>query len=174
MKKCIRCGIGKPDSEFYVHKDGNRLVQPCKVCQIKAARQWNLQNPIAHRAYNEASRLRWLRKNTDKIKVYSARVYQKYKSKYGARNVARRAAKLNATPVWANQFFIEEAYDLAQRRTKMKCGGIDKWHVDHIVPLKSPIVCGLHVEHNLQVIPGVENIRKGNRHWPDMPQPEAT
>jgi hypothetical protein len=30
------------------------------------------------------------------------------------------------------------------------------------VPLQSPVVCGLHVEHNLRVVPRRENIRKGN------------
>jgi hypothetical protein len=72
---------------------------------------------------------------------------------------------LRATPAWANHFFIEEAYDLAQRRTKST--GI-KWHVDHIVPLRSKRVCGLHVENNLQVIPARTNLEKGNRVWPSM------
>jgi 5-methylcytosine-specific restriction endonuclease McrA len=48
-----------------------------------------------------------------------------------------------------------------------------KHEVDHIVPLKSPLVCGLHVEHNLQVIPATQNRRKHNRVWPDMPAPAA-
>jgi hypothetical protein len=41
--------------------------------------------------------------------------------------------------------------------------------VDHVVPLKSPLVCGLHCEANLELIPANDNFRKGNRHWPDMP-----
>jgi hypothetical protein len=77
-----------------------------------------------------------------------------------------RAGKLQATPLWANDFFIKEAYALARLRTKIF--GF-KWHVDHIVPLNSDIVCGLHVEHNLQVIPGASNLAKSNRHWPDQP-----
>ena len=72
----------------------------------------------------------------------------------------RRAQKKNATPSWANRFFIREAYHLAKLRTEMT--GF-KWEVDHIYPLQSDVVCGLHVEHNLQVIPAVMNRSKGNR-----------
>jgi len=72
----------------------------------------------------------------------------------------RRAQKKNATPAWANRFFIREAYHLAKLRTKMT--GF-KWEVDHIYPLQSDVVCGLHVEHNLQVIPAVLNRQKGNK-----------
>jgi len=42
--------------------------------------------------------------------------------------------------------------------------------VDHIVPLKSSTVCGLHTQANLQILPSVDNSRKGNHWWPDMPE----
>lgn len=77
-------------------------------------------------------------------------------------NVRRyEAAKMSATPSWANGFLIAEIYDLAVRRSKAT--GIPH-EVDHIVPLKSDVVCGLHVEHNLRVIPARLNASKKNKH----------
>lgn len=82
-------------------------------------------------------------------------------------NVKRyKVSKRASVPVWANSFFIEQAYDIAVKRTAVT--GFD-WHVDHVVPLQGRTVCGLHVENNLLVIPATINLTKGNRHWPDMP-----
>lgn len=78
-----------------------------------------------------------------------------------------RAKKFKATPLWADEFIMSEAYDLAQLRTNVM--GF-KWEVDHIVPLQSKVVCGLHTQDNLQVIPSRLNKSKGNHYWPDMPE----
>ena len=117
---------------------------------LATAKAWSLANPERFAA-NQAA----YRKAFSKERCFQV--------------VKRRAECALATPKWANQFFMEEAYDLARRRTALKTGGHAKWHVDHIVPLKSRVVCGLNSHTNLRVVPSVTNLIKGNRHWPDMP-----
>lgn len=109
---------------------------------------------------------RWQERNQERVKAVRAAWRKKNQHLRTAKQSLRKATKLRATPAWANDFFIKEIYHLAALRTKM----LDfKWHVDHIIPLQSLLVCGLHVENNLQVIPAVKNIAKLNRQWPDMP-----
>lgn len=80
--------------------------------------------------------------------------------KHTAATMARECRKIKATPNWVIKFYIDEAYHLAKLREKHT--GI-KHHVDHIVPLRNKTVCGLHSHTNLQVIPAVLNMRKGNK-----------
>lgn len=56
-------------------------------------------------------------------------------------------------------------YREAHRRRQM---GHDV-NVDHVVPLSSPLVCGLHVPWNLEIIPRLANAKKSNKWWPGAP-----
>lgn len=109
---------------------------------------------------------KWYEKNRDSA-IAARKEYAIRKPEIAlAKKAKRRAALLKATPSWANSFFIEEAYRLL--RVREMATGI-KWNVDHIVPLVSKKVCGLHCEANLQVIPASSNRSKSNVWWPDMP-----
>jgi hypothetical protein len=48
--------------------------------------------------------------------------------------------------------------------------GARSWAVDHIVPLNHPLVCGMHIAVNLQIIRYNDNATKSNNWWPDMPE----
>ncbi len=64
-----------------------------------------------------------------------------------------------ATPVWADRGKMLVVYAERDRLTRET--GIEH-HVDHIVPIVHPEVCGLHCELNLRVIPATENRAKSN------------
>jgi len=49
-----------------------------------------------------------------------------------------------------------------QARKLTKIAGV-RYVVDHIVPLRSEVVCGLHVPWNLRVITQEENLKKSNK-----------
>jgi len=71
-----------------------------------------------------------------------------------------------AWPEWcAKHPGFSKIYREAKRRRKV---GQDV-HVDHIVPIVSPIVCGLHVPWNLEIIPAKTNMSKSNHYWPGHP-----
>ena len=81
-----------------------------------------------------------------------------------ARTRNRQLAKLQRTPKWLtvdDNWMIEQAYELAELRTKMFGFA---WHVDHVIPLQGKNVSGLHVPTNLQVIPAILNMAKNNRY----------
>ena len=123
--------------------------------------KWIAANRAKHNAYGTA----WAKKNKGKRNAITARYAARHPEVGVANHAKRKALKNQATPVWANDFFMQEIYHLAKLRTKHT--GF-KWHVDHIVPLRSKKVCGLHCEQNLRVVPAVVNMQKHNSHWPDM------
>lgn len=132
------------------HRDAWEKKNPGHVNKRKAAyrgrnpvkyRQWSIDNPELKKKINAA----WAARNKPK------RAEQAQK---------RRAHLLQATPRWADRESIVEIYYEAEYH------GLQ---VDHIVPLRSKLVCGLHCEANLQLLTEAANKSKSNRHWPDMP-----
>lgn len=82
------------------------------------------------------------------------------------KSARRRAMAKMATPSWSDRSKILEFYRASRKITKET--GVAH-HVDHIVPLNGKTVCGLHVHFNLQVLPSLDNEKKSNKTWPDMP-----
>ena len=79
--------------------------------------------------------------------------YLENKGYYKDKTNKRRAIKLRAIPKFADLNKIKEIYKNCQKG----------YHVDHIIPLNNPIVCGLHVEWNLQYLSAKDNCSKGNK-----------
>ena len=135
----------------------------------KASRVKHADNVRAYKkAYkqNNAEKVReyqrhWYATNPEARKEHYRTRYEKNPAAFAQGALERKLCRRQATPAWRSWFFIEEIYRLARLRTKLT--GI-QWEVDHIVPLRAADACGLHVEHNLRVIPKVLNRMKGNAH----------
>jgi hypothetical protein len=179
------CGKGHVASRTVARNDCMACARERRIAYVKrnpeqtlaAGRAWysaNKEKADATRsAWREFHHEKWkadIRRyqaeNADHLRERAAEWRRRNPDMRAATSSRRRALKISATPAWANDFYINEAYHLAKIRAQV-CGGT--WHVDHIVPLNSPLVCGLHCEANLQVIPGRINLSKANRYWPDMP-----
>jgi hypothetical protein len=103
-------------------------------------------------------------------RLYGGRYDRAYRTRHPEMRRLKSArwharAKLT-TPCWADKKAIRAIYAFASNLQKTTG---ERVHVDHIVPLHSKIVCGLHCEANLQILAASENSTKGNRCWPDMP-----
>jgi len=124
---------------------------------IRAERKaWAAKNPDKVRAQSRRNRA----KHGEKLRERRRQHYRENKAQYVANARSREKHFKQATPRWADMEAIEAFYIEAERLTLET--GI-KHHVDHAYPLRSKVMCGLHVEGNLRIIPAIDNLRKGNR-----------
>lgn len=152
-----------------VHSAKRYRLQRAKVLAEQKRRK--LANPEATKAATKAAyhrskasriayNIEYQRRNPQKCAVWRRRHVEQHPDKKRSARRAYQAAKISAMPGWVDAEAIKAVYTEADRLTKET--GIPH-HVDHIVPLKGRGVCGLHVEYNLQPLPALENLRKGNK-----------
>ena len=134
--------------------------------QANKDRTKEARNAAAASPKNIAKRAEWARNNKTKVREIAKKYRQAHKIDAAAACRKRQAAKLNATPAWATDRAMQQHYMFA--RYFSDTFGVP-FHVDHVVPLQSKLVCGLHTEHNLAVIPATWNHRKSNTVWPGHP-----
>lgn len=177
-KVCKRCELEKPVAEFRPdirYKDG--FGSWCSECHRKRNSEWAKENrarlsakSAAWRRENkelaQAINRRFKQANKERLAAEHAEWAQKNKDKRRATTAKRKAAKLRATPAWADLEAIAAIY---RRAAEIEAATGQRMHVDHIIPLQHPLVCGLHVPENLQILTGPENESKKNK-WPSAPE----
>lgn len=157
-KTCTRCQQQKEENEFspLKHARDGRQSQ-CILCMTTQAHVYRKTRATGVNAsaskyyYNNRDKAlncvrKWRARNRDKVQVTGTIASNK-----------RRAAKLQAMPLWLNNEQLEEI------RTIYAYAKVNQLDVDHIVPLQGKTVCGLHVPWNLEAIPKPINMSKGNR-----------
>jgi len=178
FKKCTKCSEEKPHNEFPKASSGKGdlygLRSQCKKCHSQTNLLWHKNNYVKSKENHD----KWLKENSNKVKEYSkkwisentekhAETNKNWKKNNASRNSAnssrKRAAQLNATPLWLSAIQlaqIQEFYDVASAKSVQT--GI-KYHVDHIHPLQGDGFSGLHVPWNMQILTAKENIAKKNK-----------
>lgn len=191
---CSRCLTYLPASvEFFAKSTiyGNRNVHTCTKCRaedfnIRYLSDEKLKSDakIRHKKWRDENRehvrektREWKRNNKQRV-IDDYLKYSKTESAKQKRREAQKARTLknpipariyssarnrrvkNSIPNWESKKAIIDYYKNAKNL------GME---VDHIVPIKSDIVCGLHCIDNFQLMTREDNARKGNRFWPDMP-----
>lgn len=189
LKKCRICFVEKPFDMFSKRaksKDGMQSF--CRQCRSERYRENKDHVLKTHQEYRLANRGKeretealYREKNREKLREKYLHFYYKNHDSnkeammlrqkqrpwiYQAHMAARRSRLKNATPKWV---CLQEIRSLYRRATNLSIETGVKHHVDHIVPLTSRTVCGLHSLDNLQILTACENKSKYNSSWPDMP-----
>lgn len=160
--KCHKCGLIASLSHYHgVSKFDNdyrtQATERSRRHHKKVGTKWYHENKDKAAEHNK----RWRDANKEAFGEYTKYWRRNNKDKLAKNASLYRASKIRATPLWACQDAIQRFYTEANTLTQ-ETGVV--YTVDHIVPLNNELVCGLHVEHNLQIITLIENSSKGNKH----------
>lgn len=137
----------------------------CVACRRNQNTKWRKENPERKSKWYEENKTEvqeynenYRKENSDKVKELSKNWKLNNREHATHMENLRRAKKLNATPLWADLEKIKEIY--------LNCP--KSMSVDHIIPLQGKLVCGLHVENNLQYLSRKENSSKNNNYVPEI------
>lgn len=166
MKQCSKCLLQKEFSFFSPDKRTTIGLQSrCKACFAEAVKQKRLENPEKHReAIKRSSSKHYLKvlqrnneyrkNNVEKVKEWKKNDRKVNKVRILADNAKRRS--LLPSKVTSDILTIYALRDFYQEMSLGDC-----FHVDHVQPLSKG---GMHTSNNLQVIPAIDNLRKGAKY----------
>lgn len=147
--------------------------------------QCMISHNVSGKDARRACKKKYEERNAEKVRIskqiYNKSLYERKKEEIlekgkewrrlnpGAANaltMKRKLAKKQAVPGWYDH---ENVVKISEECHYLTLSTNTKYNSDHIVPIQSDFVCGLHWSVNLQIISALDNIRKSNRYWPDMP-----
>lgn len=161
MKVCCSCKLNLKSSSFYMaHSNYDWLSSRCKSCCYKYQEDYYSRPEVKKR--ERAAKAKYQNENKDRLKEYRSEYVKRPEVKARVRAYSKSFSRRLRVccPPWQSRSDVVNFYK------SVKGTGLE---VDHIVPIKSDLVCGLHCIDNFQLLTRSENASKGNRYWPDMP-----
>lgn len=161
LKQCTHCLEWKiRQTDFYKREssyDGRESW--CKSCKNSWSKKYYSEHTEQH---NEWTRDYYLQNKYEISEKFKKRYREDpaYRKERLVITYMREERTRNATPNWVEKSDLIPFYEEARRLTEQT--GI-LHHVDHIIPIKHDLVCGLNCPSNLQVITAEENLRKSNK-----------
>ena len=148
---CLECM-----KEDWVIDNKKRSEKPKSEASKAAGKRYYEKNKEAVKARANA-------RSKDEVSQYKRKYKEANPELYKALTSVRKRRHRDATPKWittGHKLAMRQLYLQAMELTKLTG---ERYVVDHIVPLISDAVCGLHVPWNLRVITQDENLRKSNK-----------
>jgi hypothetical protein len=155
---CVTC-----HAEFAARNEEKLKIQKRNL--YLRTRDKRLEQAKTYRQENRDKILDYFQQNKEKIAETKKEWRKQNPHKNAEYCSKRKAVKLKAVPGWYDHEKV-----LAVRTEVLKLveeTGVE-YHVDHIIPLQSDFVCGLHWHGNMQILTAAENVSKHNKWWPDM------
>lgn len=168
MKTCNRCHAKKHVGEFFRnHLMGDGHLKQCKACTRSSQQTYRATRPGGAKAERQSRYLRELEIGS-RTRVAPQKYGQDPDSHRRASLKYMQKRKVQTVALTElDEFVIDEAIRL--RLLRERATGIE-WHIDHVVPLNHKLASGLHNAFNVEVVPAVWNLAKGNRSmasfWP--------
>lgn len=132
---------------------------------IEKRREYDKQRYWDNVEFHRVRARKYMQDNPDKRKANRDAHWERNPGSRNAAKMKRYASKKQATPVWAKDGYMNLWYRFAKIETE-RTGRVVE--VDHMIPLQSEHVCGLHCEDNMQLLFQDDNRKKQNTSWPQM------
>lgn len=184
---CIECATARSARFYEQHgveyrrEKSTAHYQQNKQTYVDRGVAWQRDNPekvsAIRRRTNKAFRAEhpeyaaeWWKQHPERAEEYAKRQYARAarrnwrQANKGHQNFLTRMRQKHvrqATPSWADRDQLKLIYIEAGERSVRE--GIE-YHVDHIIPLRGELVCGLHTPANLQILTKHDNLKKGRKY----------